>query len=109
MIKTMNEIRKFQKTVEDFKCEHCDKLIKGSGYTDHCPHCLYSKHVDKNPGDRQEDCEGMMKPIGAKITSKGYKIYYQCKNCGIKKSVKADSEDDFDKLLELSTKPIKED
>ena len=42
------------------------------GYScrNHCPNCLYSKHVDKNPGDRQEDCHGMLEPIGIEIDSK---------------------------------------
>jgi len=48
-------VRKFSKKVENFTCEACGNKVKGSGYTDHCPNCLYSKHVDvfqaivKNP------------------------------------------------------------
>ena len=38
---------------EDFICENCGKDVEKSSYTarDHCPYCLYSKHVDINPGD----------------------------------------------------------
>jgi hypothetical protein len=40
---------------EPFVCEHCGKavepLAKGS-YRNHCPHCLWSKHVDDvGPGE----------------------------------------------------------
>ena len=57
-------MRKFQRKKEDFICENCNKKVKGDGYTNHCPACLWSKHVDINPGDRLAECKGMMKPIG---------------------------------------------
>ena len=56
-------MRQFQRKKEDFICEHCGKEVKGNGYTNHCPECLYSKHVDINPGDRAEDCGGLMEPV----------------------------------------------
>ena len=102
MIKT----KKFQKKKEDFTCENCGKMIKGTGYTDHCPNCLYSKHADINPGDRQADCQGLMKPISAEVKGKGYIIYYQCLECGYKFRVKSTSDDNFEKILELTDKPI---
>jgi len=42
------------------------KRLKNFGYTarDHCPYCLYSKHLDIFPGDRKNECKGLMKPIG---------------------------------------------
>ena len=51
---------------EPFVCEHCGNEVKPLGYScrNHCPKCLYSKHVDKEPGDRAEGCKGMLKPIG---------------------------------------------
>ena len=36
--------------------------LRAMNYTNHCPRCLYSKHVDINPGDRAEQCDGMMEP-----------------------------------------------
>lgn len=50
--------KKFQRQIEDFVCEKCGKEVKGDGYTDHCPRCLRSKHVDVNPGDRRSKCNG---------------------------------------------------
>jgi len=56
---TMNIFKKFQKKKEDFKCEKCGREVIGTGYTNHCPDCLWSKHVDVNPGDRQSKCLGL--------------------------------------------------
>jgi hypothetical protein len=57
----------FKKTKEDFVCEHCGKPVVGNGYTNHCPECLWSKHVDVNPGDRAATCLGLMEPVGVTI------------------------------------------
>ena len=44
-------MKKFTMIDESFTCEICNKLVEPLGYTarDHCPYCLYSKHVDINP------------------------------------------------------------
>mgnify|MGYP003297564404 CR=1 FL=1 len=71
---------------EEFICENCGNEVKKLGYTcrDHCNKCLCSKHVDKNPGDRDEDCHGLLEPIDVEINSKkGYVIIYKCKKCGM--------------------------
>ncbi len=51
--------RKFTKIDEEFICENCGKKVEPLGYTcrNHCNNCLYSKHVDINPGDREETCQ----------------------------------------------------
>lgn len=92
-----------------FVCEHCGRevvpLTNGS-YRNHCPFCLYSKHVDITPGDRMSACGGLMEPIGLKHHSdKGYQIIHQCRQCVEKRVNKAarDSEqpDDVDILVRL--------
>lgn len=93
--------RKFARKIEDFTCENCGKFVKGNGYTDHCPFCLYSKHVDINPGDRAESCRGLMKPIGVEKKGEGFVIHYQCEKCGKKHQVKAKEEDNFEEILAL--------
>jgi len=55
--------KRFQKRIEDFVCERCGAFVKGTGYTDHCPECLWSKHVDVNPGDREAECGGLMEHV----------------------------------------------
>ena len=94
--------KKFQRTKENFVCENCGFKVKGSGYTNHCPRCLWSKHVDVNPGDRQAACRGMMSPIGVKLKGGEYIILHQCLKCGFEKKNKAAEADDFDIILRLS-------
>ncbi len=100
-------MKKFQKKKEDFVCEKCKKSVKGDGFTDHCPQCLWSKHVDINPGDRSSSCKGMMEPEGVKKEGEKYFIYYKCQNCGFKHRVKVTKEDDFEKIIEISKKVFK--
>lgn len=98
----------FTKVDEDFICEFCGRTTKGTGYTNHCPHCLYSKHVDElYPGDRQSKCQTLMKPIGLQIKSGRYIIFHQCLLCQKITRNKAAPEDNQEKLIELSQKPIK--
>ena len=68
---------------EEFICENCGKKVNKAISTarDHCPYCLYSKHVDINPGDRKNNCHGMLKPIGIEKFKKTYKIIYKCDKC----------------------------
>ena len=97
-------MKKFFSNDEAFVCEYCkrqvDKLVYSS--RDHCPYCLYSKHVDINPGDRANKCLGLLKPIGIEKYKNTYKIIYKCDKCNqIHKNVMA-KDDDFDKIIELS-------
>lgn len=75
----------FQKNDNEFVCVNCGQKVEKLGYTsrDHCPKCLCSLHVDINPGDRQNDCKGLLVPISCTPSSKkGYVITYKCKRCG---------------------------
>ncbi len=77
----MQERKNFVRRKEDFVCEHCGQKVIGDGYTDHCPKCLYSKHVDNVPGDRENDCGGLMKPIRAEQVGQEIKLVYKCLDC----------------------------
>jgi len=94
--------KKFQRKKEDFECLNCGKLIVGDGYTDHCPFCLYSLHVDINPGDRKSDCGGMMKPVKVETIGGVNYIWYTCDKCGYEHRVRAKEEDNMDLLIELN-------
>ena len=89
---------------ESFVCEKCGKKVKKLGYTarDHCPYCLYSKHVDINPGDRNNSCKGMLEPIGIEKFKDSFKIIYLCEKCHkTHKNIMA-RDDDMNKIIELS-------
>lgn len=97
-------MKKFNMIDEEFICENCHKKIEKLDYTarDHCNYCLYSKHLDINPGDRSNPCQGMLKPIGIEKYKNTYKIIYKCLKCGeLHKNIMA-SDDDFDTIIKLS-------
>ncbi|MEG2620828.1 MAG: RNHCP domain-containing protein [Bacilli bacterium] len=99
-------MKKFKMIDEAFICENCKSKVTKLNYTarDHCPICLYSKHVDINPGDRQNKCAGLLKPIGIEKHHDSFKILYKCKNCGkIHKNIMA-NDDNMDIIIELSKK-----
>lgn len=96
---------KFKKNKEDFICENCGENVFGDGYTNHCPKCLFSKHVDINPGDREESCQGLMEPKEIMKNGDEFSIIHQCKKCGLRKKNRFSDKDNFDKLIEISEKP----
>lgn len=101
------ETSKFTKIDEEFVCEHCGKQVPKLGYTsrNHCPYCLYSKHVDVYPGDRSEECHGLLEPIGVELNSKkGYVIVFRCQKCGKIRKNKVAKDDNMDKIITLSAK-----
>ena len=71
----------FQRCPEDFECGNCGHEIEGNGYTNHCTACLWSKHVDVNPGDRAADCHGLMK-ASAPIPCPPASAWQQCLRSG---------------------------
>jgi predicted RNA-binding Zn-ribbon protein involved in translation (DUF1610 family) len=96
-------VKKFVRNVEDFTCINCGARVKGNGYTDHCPVCLYSVHVDINPGDRLCTCIGIMKPVSASLNRAGtFTIEYICTKCGVHKKVKASPKDNKEALMNLN-------
>jgi hypothetical protein len=97
----------FTRTTEDFVCEKCSTKVEGNGYTNHCPNCLWSKHVDIFPGDRKAECGGMMKPIGIIKKGSEYTILHKCTVCGFEKPNKAVKNDNFQMIVQVSTESSK--
>ncbi len=60
-----------------FKCINCQKWVSinpyiGTNNRNHCPYCLWSKHVDMQiPGDRLSSCSVGMKPIAITMKKAG--------------------------------------
>ncbi len=96
--------KKFQRRIEDFTCEHCGAKVKGSGYTNHCPKCLWSKHVDEYPGDRAAACGGMMEPTRVEGTTPDYVLVHTCKDCGLTRRNRIDDADDMSAVVALAAK-----
>lgn len=100
----------FTEIDEEFICENCGKKVGKLGYScrNHCPYCLYSKHVDKNPGDREEDCHGMLEPIDIEINSKkGYVIVFKCIKCGAIRKNKVAEDDNMELIYKIMEKKAK--
>lgn len=93
--------KKFTRTKEDFVCEHCTTAVVGNGYTNHCPSCLWGKHVDVNPGDRAHACKGMMEPSGLEQKNGEYRIIHRCVKCGTERKNKTTENDNKDILTAL--------
>ena len=94
--------KKFQKVKEDFVCGNCKTLVQGRGFTNHCPNCLWSKHVDINPGDRAAVCGGMMEPIRLEYEGKEQVVVHRCVVCGFAKRNKAAPNDNlFDFIAKI--------
>lgn len=92
----------FTKTVEDFNCAHCGAAVFGNGYTNHCPHCLWSRHVDNNPGDRAATCGGMMRPISVTPDGDKFIITHKCELCGKIKRQRTSDADNIDAIIAIS-------
>ena len=71
-----------------FVCGHCGRpvgqTVSGGHHRNHCPHCLYSLHVDdRTMGDRTSACGGLMEPIARFRRPKGEEVVvHRCLRCG---------------------------
>ncbi|MGH3544510.1 MAG: RNHCP domain-containing protein [Mycobacteriales bacterium] len=102
----MTAAPRFQRRVEDFRCGNCGEPVAGSGFTNHCPSCLWSRHVDIDPGDRAADCGALMAPLSATYQRGRYVLLHHCQGCGARKPNKAAAADDREMLIALTAVPF---
>ena len=85
---------------ESFICGHCGTRVgplpSGVRNRNHCPFCLYSRHVDaERSGDRASPCQGMMEPIGVFERPNGEEvIVHRCLICGFERFNRVGADDD---------------
>jgi DNA-directed RNA polymerase subunit RPC12/RpoP len=106
-----------------YTCINCKKWVQVSEYNktvdrNHCPYCLWSKHVDnKTAGDRLSSCNSGMRPIGLTIKTprvdkwgvevKGeLMIIHECNSCGKISINRILDKDDENVLKELFEKSV---
>lgn len=97
----------FVKNDNEFNCINCGKRIEKLKYTsrDHCNSCLYSLHVDIFPGDRANDCKGILVPVNVIQTSKkGQVIIYRCNKCNAEVRNIVAEDDDRDTIYKVVEK-----
>jgi Zn finger protein HypA/HybF involved in hydrogenase expression len=100
--------RRFRREIEDFACQQCGRLVQGDGFTNHCPHCLWSKHVDVYPGDRAENCGGLMAPVALSGNPPKARIMHRCETCGQEKWNRVSTQDSFEALLSLAERQARQ-
>lgn len=93
---------------QNFVCEQCGREIKGdsmgTAHRNHCPFCLWSKHLDgEMPGDRAASCGGMMKPVGLTFKQEQNKIgelmiVHKCMVCGEVRKNRIAGDDDVESV-----------
>ncbi len=94
-----------------FTCTHCGRLVlpqgAGTQHRNHCPNCLYSLHLDVEPGDRAADCGGQMEPIAVWVRGKGeWAILHRCKRCGALSSNRVAADDHPLLLMSIALRPL---
>lgn len=101
--------RRFTHRNEGFSCLLCAHLVaplKGS-CRNHCPKCLSSMHVDINPGDRANECKGLMQPVQIVMKTDSQILVHRCTVCGHLQRNRIAVDDDLEKVLEIMrTNPL---
>ena len=102
----MKKRKRYISINESFSCENCGRSVPphgGGSCRNHCPYCLWSKHVDENlPGDRASSCLGLMKPVGIVIKSGKTSVLHRCVECGLEKLNKTAEDDAQEIIITLS-------
>jgi hypothetical protein len=95
--------RRFTRVTEDFDCLVCGASVRGDGYTNHCPRCLCSRHVDVYPGDREADCGAVMRPVAVEFRAHDAVLTHACERCGDRRRCRTSPADDRDALLAVAS------
>ncbi len=108
--------------INEFECSHCGQLVKtnvffGSRFRNHCPYCLWSKHVGS--GDKVRPCQGLMAPIGLTFKNEGWDKYngkpkqgelmviHQCQDCGTVSINRIAADDSAETILQIFKQSLK--
>jgi hypothetical protein len=94
-----------------FRCRHCRAEVgahpPGTQHRNHCPHCLWSVHLDERPGDRRSACGGGMEPIAIWVQKNGeWALVHRCGTCHAARVNRIAGDDNEYALLELAARPM---
>ncbi len=82
-------------------------LALGTQHRNHCPCCLWSRHVDRGVGDRSAECGARMEPIAIWVRPDGeWAIVHRCVSCQGLKSNRIAGDDNEFVLMSLASRPI---
>jgi hypothetical protein len=97
---------------DSFRCRHCrldvSTTAPGTQHRNHCPSCLWSRHVDDDvPGDRDADCTGSMEPIAVCVRENGeWALIHRCGGCSTVRVNRIAGDDNPLMLMRLAVKPL---
>ena len=95
-----------------FRCGHCGVAVSldapGTTHRNHCPACLWSRHLDRNaPGDREARCAAGMEPIAVTVRGEGrWVLVHRCLDCGRLRLNKTAADDNQLRLMQLAALPF---
>lgn len=94
-----------------FTCMHCRRPVSdaafGTKHRNHCPRCLWSRHLDETPGDRLSPCREAMEPVAIEVRADGeWAVIHRCTGCGDLRPNRIAGDDDERTLLALALRPL---
>ncbi len=94
-----------------FACKKCKRPVErsafGTQHRNHCPHCLWSTHVDDRVGDRRSACGGLMEPIAVWARPDDeWALVHRCQSCGQLRTNRIAGDDADWALLALAARPL---
>lgn len=93
-----------------FTCIQCGRGVVPAGYgtrhRNHCPHCLWSLHVDRRVGDRRSSCRGPMVPVAVWSRNGEWMLFHRCERCTTIRANRIAPDDDLPALLSLAARPL---
>lgn len=111
VISLLHQLFPFDPMTDFLCCRHCGRTFTlaapGTRNRNHCPHCLWSVHLDNFPGDRAARCGGEMEPIAISSREDGeWMILHRCKKCGVIHSNRVAGDDNAVALMQLAARPL---
>jgi len=94
-----------------FRCRNCGLDVPsdapGTAHRNHCPNCLWSRHLDEHPGDRASDCGSLMEPIAITVRGGGeWVLVHRCSGCEVLHLNRIAGDDNAIVLFGLAVKPL---
>ena len=79
----------------------------GTLHRNHCPSCLWSRHLDDTPGDRDADCGASMEPIAICVRADGeWALVHRCGGCSAVSVNRVAGDDNPLALMRIAVRPL---
>jgi hypothetical protein len=80
----------------------------GTAHRNHCPTCLWSRHLDDDiPGDRDAECGASMEPVGVCVRADGeWALVHRCSGCSTVHINRIAGDDNPLVLMRLAVRPL---